>query len=102
SDVRDAARLFRRAPLFGAGAVLTLALGTGVTAAILSVTDATLLRPLPIPSPDRVIQSTFSFSYLDFRDLVSDHRGFSQTVAWAYPPLAIDLGGDALQVIGAA
>ena len=81
SDIRDAVRLFRRAPLFGTGAVLMLALGTGATAAILSLADATLLRPLPIPRADRVLQSTFSFSYLDFRDLVSEHRGFSQTAA---------------------
>lgn len=102
SDIRDAARLFRRAPLFGAAAVLVLALGTGATSAILSLADKALLRPLPIPNVDRVLQSTFSFSYLDFRDLVSEHHGFSQVAAWAYPPFAIDQAGDAVQVSGAA
>ncbi len=102
SDIRDAARLFRRAPLFGAAAVLILALGTGATSAILSLADKALLRPLPIPNVDRVLQSTFSFSYLDFRDLVSEHHGFSQVAAWGYPPFAIDQGGDAVQVSGAA
>ena len=82
SDIRDAGRLFRRAPLFGAAAVLILALGTGATSAILSLADKALLRPLPIPNLDRVLQSTFSFSYLDFRDLVSEHHGFSQVAAW--------------------
>ena len=102
SDIRDAARLFRRAPLFGAAAVLILALGTGATSAILSLADKALLRPLPIPHVDRVLQSTFSFSYLDFRDLASEHHGFSQVAAWGYPPFAIDQGGDAVQVSGAA
>ena len=102
SDLRDAARLFRRAPLFGAGAVLMLALGTGATSAILSLADKTLIRPLPIPAVDRVLQSTFSFSYLDFRDLVSEHHGLSETSAWAYPPLALEQTGDSMQVTGAA
>jgi predicted permease len=102
SDIRDAARLFRRAPLFGAGAVLMLALGTGATAAILSLADATLLRPLPIPGVDRVLQSTFSFSYLDFRDIEREHRGFSQVAAWSYPPFGVELAGEVTQVPGAA
>ncbi|HKW02600.1 MAG TPA: ADOP family duplicated permease [Vicinamibacterales bacterium] len=101
SDIRDAARLFRRAPFFGAAAVLILALGTGATSAILSLADKALIRPLPIPDVDRVVQSTFSFSYLDFRDLAKEHGGFSQVAAWGYPPLAIEQGGDALQVTGA-
>ena len=55
SDLRDAARLFRRAPLFGAAAVLILALGTGATSAILSMADKALIRPLPIPDVSRVM-----------------------------------------------
>ena len=101
SDIRDAARLFRRAPLFGAAAVLILALGTGATSAILSLADKALIRPLPIPDVSRVVQSTFSFSYLDFRDLAKEHGGFSQVAAWGYPPLAIEQAGEALQVTGA-
>jgi putative ABC transport system permease protein len=44
-----------RHPLFSAVAVLTLALGIGADAAIFSLVDATLLRALPYPKPDRII-----------------------------------------------
>ena len=48
-----AGRMFRRQPGFAAGAILTLALGIGANSAIFALVDATLLRPLPIPEPER-------------------------------------------------
>ncbi len=54
-DIRYAVRLIRRAPLVSAIIVLTLALCMGANTAIFSVVDATLLRPLPYPEPDRLV-----------------------------------------------
>ena len=55
ADLRFALRLFRRSPAFAATAVAILALGIGSATALFSVVDATLLRPLPFPAPDRLV-----------------------------------------------
>ena len=53
-DVGFAVRQLIKARGFTAVAVLTLALGIGATAAVFSVLDAVVLRPLPFPNPDRL------------------------------------------------
>ena len=54
-DVRHAARRLWRAPGFTLVAALTLALGIGGNAAVLSALEALLLRPLPYPDPERLV-----------------------------------------------
>ena len=54
-DIRFALRTFLHAPAFTAVAVLTIALGIGATAAIFSVVNSVILRPLPYPDADRVV-----------------------------------------------
>ena len=56
-DLGFAARTLRRQPAFAAAAVLTLALGIGVNGAIFALVDATLLRPVPLPHPERLVMA---------------------------------------------
>lgn len=57
-DVRFALRMLRRAPVFTATALATLAIGIGITTAIYSIVDAVLLRPLPYPNAARIVSIT--------------------------------------------
>ena len=55
-DGRDAWRSLQRTPGFTIVVVLTLALGTGVNAAIFSVVDALLFKSLPYADSDRLVR----------------------------------------------
>ncbi len=56
NDFKLAFRQIRRYPMFAGLAILILALGIGANTSIFSMTHSVLLKPLPYPEPDRLVQ----------------------------------------------
>src|SRR5262249_38320229 len=55
-DLRYTARTLRRAPVFALTAIIVTGLGIGANSAAFSITDRVLLRPLPFPNSNRLVQ----------------------------------------------
>ncbi len=55
TELRRIVRSLLRTPLVSGVAVVSLALGIGANAAMFTVFDHMLLRPLPVPEPERIV-----------------------------------------------
>jgi len=108
-DLRYGARMLLKKPGFTLIAVITLALGIGANAAIFSVVNAVLLRPLPFKDPDRLmlIRETklpqfpeFSVSPGNFLDWRKQNTVFERLVAFSGLSFNMVGTGDPEQIRG--
>lgn len=107
SDFRYGARMMRKAKVFAAIAVVTLAIGIGANTAIFSVIYGVLLRPLPFNEPDRLVQiwhtppqssfpgmKTFSVSAANYLDWKAQSRSFENMAISSYSGLNLTGNGE--------
>src|ERR1700730_11573554 len=97
NDLKYASRTLVKSPAFTLVAILTLALGIGASTAIFSVVDAILLRPLPYPSQERLVEVTelneagrgMPFAEANFNDLAARSRSFRELATYTRSPDAV-------------
>jgi putative ABC transport system permease protein len=113
-DLRTAVRGWRRRPGLALMAVLTLALGVGANAAIFSVLYAALLRALPFPEPERLMdvslvapgregepsRDDIVWSFPKAQTFMAEQRVFSQVALYGGIPMTLGFDDGAERVPG--
>ena len=96
-DIRFGTRMLVKNPGFTIVAVLTLALGIGANAAIFSVVDAVLLRPLAYRDADRLVtilhhgdNPVAVANYIDWRDQSRSFEAMGAADSWSANLSGID------------
>ncbi|HYV96873.1 MAG TPA: ABC transporter permease, partial [Gemmatimonadaceae bacterium] len=102
-DVRFGLRSLARRPVFALTVIGTIALGVGANAAIFSVVNGILLRPLPYPNPDRVVSfnhepPTWLSSDPDFIDYQKNVQSLSSLAAYTQSLVTVTTAGEADRV----
>ena len=89
-NLRHSLRALGKNPGFTTVAILSLALGIGANVAIFTLINALLLRELPVPRPERLVELSLvrlghkgTFSYPIFRELDRGQRVFSAFIGWS-------------------
>jgi predicted permease len=109
-DLRYGVRMLAKTPGLTAVVVASLALGIGANAAVFAVVDSFLLRPLPVPHPERVVvlathqqgapPGASNFSYADLADFQKQTTGiFSDLFAYSPDSPGLSVNGNAQVII---
>jgi putative ABC transport system permease protein len=102
-DFKFALRMLRKSPGFATTAILTLALGIGANSAIFSVVQRVLLRPLPYPHAENLVEISNSYkpawpqlalSPGDYQDWRQQARSFSAMGAYVAISAGFNMTGD--------
>jgi putative ABC transport system permease protein len=113
-DVRFALRQMGKKPGFTIVVVLTMALGIGANAAIFSVLDAVLLRPLPYGHPEQLIKVWSRFTGIgipndqnwvsapEFRDFQQLNHSFAALAAIGSASVNLGVKGSPQRLVGAS
>src|SRR5918995_389662 len=112
-DVRQACRTWRRTPVLALAAILTLALGVGANTAVFSVVHGVLLRSLPYPDADRLVEvfedntragggPFFRVSLLNYLSWVERARSFDALAAFNGRDFTVTERGDPERIFGSA
>ncbi len=98
ADIRFGLRTLRKAPVFSATAVISLALGIGANAFVFSVFNSLLLRPLPIEAPERVkfVEGTSDpgQSFPTYRELRDNNATFTGLAGYRISPMSLERSGN--------
>lgn len=107
-DAAFALRQLVAAPTFSLVAILTLALGIGATSAIFSTVHAVVLKPLPVPEPERIVivnsgwrDGLMSVSPRHYLHVAREQGAFEKISAKRWSGFALATADEAERVVGA-